>query len=74
MWLTIILLFYFIPIIIFWILLYHDMEKGQSIEEFIEKDNCGDYIGLIFLPIYNWIIIISEFIYRIWNKIKNLRK
>ena len=74
MWLIIILSIYFIPIIIFWILVYFDMKKGQSIEEFIEEDNCADYTGLIFLPLYNWIIIISEFIYRIWNKIKKLRK
>jgi hypothetical protein len=74
MWLTIILSIYFIPIIIFWILVYYDMKKGQSIEEFIEEDNCEDYMWLIFLPLYNWIIIISEFMYRIWNKIKKLRK
>lgn len=74
MLLTIILSIYFIPIIIFWILVYYNMKKGQSVEEFIEKEYCEDYIKFIFFPIFNWLVVMAELINRIWNKIKKFRK
>lgn len=74
MLLTIILLIYFIPIIIFWMIVYHDMKKGQSVEEFFIEEGCEDFIWLIMIPIFNIIIIASEFWTRILDKIKKFRK
>lgn len=74
MWLIITLLIYFIPIIIFWMIVYHDMEKGQSVEEFFIKEDCEILIWFIMIPLFNIIIIILEFWARILNKIKKFKK
>lgn len=81
-----ILLLYFIPIAIIFIICYFDMNKGESVEEYIKRMD-AEYttLILIFLPVVNILIsftlvflvifgifsMITEFIF---NKIKNIRK
>lgn len=74
MWLTIILSIYFIPIIIFWMIVYHDMEKGQSVEEFFKKEDCEDLMWMIMIPLFNIAMIVIEFCTRILDKIKKFKK
>lgn len=74
MWLTIILSIYFIPIIIFWIIVYHDMKKGQSIEEFFIEEDCEDLMWMIMIPFFNIAMIVIEFYTRILDKIKKFKK
>lgn len=68
---------WFIPILIHVIIWYYDMEKGESIEEYIEKiDNSA--IVTAFIPFLNILIIIGYFgvfiIDFIYDKIKHWRK
>ena len=81
-----ILLLYFIPIIIIFICCYLDMDKGETVEEYLKKyDSKNIGITLTFLPIVNILIsivfifffiagiccMINDFIF---DKIKNIKK
>lgn len=77
---------YFVPIAIIFIISYFDMNKGESVEEYIKRMDV-EYATIIltFLPVVNILIsftlvflvifgifsMIAEFIF---NKIKNIRK
>ena len=68
---------WFIPTLIHIIIWYYDMEKSESIEEFVESTEKEDIIiGLI--PVLNILIIIAYFMLFIidfvYNKIKHWRK
>lgn len=81
-----ILLLYFIPIAIIIAVCYIDMNKGETVEEYIERSD-ADHLGCIltFMPVINILTLIvimfffvvgifimgSEFII---DKIKNIRK
>lgn len=68
---------WFIPTLIHIILWYYDMEKGESIEEFVESID-KDEIVIGFIPVLNMLIIIAYFMFLIidfvYNKIKHWRK
>lgn len=80
------LLIYFIPIAIIFIICYFDMNKGETVEEYLKRTD-KEYIGsiLTFLPIVNIFIsimlmflfifgifsMITDFIF---DKIKNIKK
>lgn len=81
-----ILLLYFIPIAIIFIYCYFDMNKGETVEEYLKRTDT-EYIGsiLTFLPIVNIFIsimfmflfifgIFSAIVDSIINKIKNIKK
>jgi hypothetical protein len=81
-----ILLLYFIPIAIIFAICYIDMDKGESVEEYIKRMD-ADHLGsiLTFIPVVNIFMsimvmflfvvgiffMIAEFII---DKIKNIRK
>lgn len=64
---------YIIPIIVFCILLYCDMEKGESIEEYFDKKSDDKYI-FFFLPILNIILVLLLIVYGIFMCIYYLIK
>lgn len=64
---------YIIPIIVFCILLYCDMEKGESIEDYFDKKNDDKYI-FFFLPILNIILVLLLIMYGIFMCIYYLIK
>lgn len=68
---------WFIPTLIHIIIWYYDMEKGESIEEYIESIE-KDEIIIGFIPVLNILIIIAYFVFFtidfIYNKIKYWRK
>lgn len=68
---------WFIPTMIHIIMWYHDMEKGESIEEFIERIDNGAIVTA-FIPVLNILIIIAYFVFFIidfvYYKIKHWRK
>ena len=68
---------WFIPTLIHIIWWYYDMEKGESIEEYIEKIDNGTIVTA-FIPFLNILIIIGYFgffiIDFIYDKIKHWRK
>lgn len=70
-------LVWFIPVLIHIIWWYYDMKKGESIKEFVERNNKGDIV-IGFIPVLNILIIIGYFMFLIidfvYNKIKHWRK
>ena len=70
-------LVWFIPVLIHIIMWYYDMKKGESIKEFVERNNKGDIV-IGFIPVLNILIIIGYFMFLIidfvYNKIKHWRK
>lgn len=72
-----IFLAWFIPTLIHVIWWYYDMEKGESIEEFIGRINKVDII-MGFVPVLNILVIIAYLMFLIidfvYNKIKHWRK
>lgn len=68
---------WFIPVLIHIIMWYYDMKKGESIKEFVERNNKGDIV-IGFIPVLNILIIIGYFMFLIidfvYNKIKHWRK
>lgn len=81
---TCILLFlsWIIPIICFLIAVYCIMDKGESLEEFVDKQDTNDAFSLIFIfsfiPIINIIFLFSfiiiGFFFLIFLLIKDWRK
>ena len=65
-----------IPILIIGICIYIDMEKGQSIEEYIDEQGVDHQFMtlVIIVPIVNCVIAIGLIISTIYNKIKHFRK
>lgn len=55
---------YIIPIIVFCILLYCDMEKGESIEDYFDTIDNDMYI-FFFLPILNITLVLALIFYGI---------
>ena len=81
-----ILLLYFIPIAIIFIICYIDMNKGESVEEYLKRSDADQLeIILTFMPVVNILmlcvimfffvvgifIMVNDFIL---DKIKNIRK
>lgn len=68
---------WFIPTLIHIIWLYYDMEKGESIEEFIGSIDKEDIV-IGFIPVLNILILIAHLMFLIidfvYNKIKHWRK
>ena len=68
---------WFIPSLLHIIMWYYDMKKGESIKEFVERNNKGDIV-IGFIPVLNIFIIIGHFMFLIidfvYNKIKHWRK
>jgi type III secretory pathway component EscU len=68
---------WFIPVLIHIIMWYYNMKKGESIKEFVERNNKGDIV-IGFIPVLNILIIIGYFMFLIidfvYNKIKHWRK
>lgn len=62
-----------IPILIIAIATYIDMEKGQSLEEYMDDVDCPSPL-LIIVPIVNWFTALCLIIVTIYNKIKHFRK
>lgn len=69
-----------IPIICFFIAVYCSMDKGESLKEFVEKENLNNALDFIFVftPIINitslFALIIIEFFFFIYSSIKDWRK
>lgn len=80
-----ILLLYFIPIAIMFIICYIDMNKGETVEEYLKRTDTEIVCIATFLPVVNILIsimyiflvifgIFSMIIGFIIDKIKNIKK
>lgn len=65
-----------IPILIIGICIYIDMEKGQSIEEYIKENSGNDPLDilLILFPIVNCFMAVCFIVSIMYDKIKHFRK
>lgn len=69
-----------IPIICFFIAVYCSMDKGESLEEFVNKNDINNALAFIFVftPIINttslFVVIIIRFFFFIYSLIKDWRK
>lgn len=81
-----ILLLYFIPIAIIVAICYIDMNKGETVEEYIKRSD-SDHLGIIltFIPVVNILVLITLIFLLIFDifsmiadfiidKIKNIKK
>lgn len=72
--LLIILACYFIPILIIVWYVYKEMEKGQTVEDYINSNFYEEVAPLIVVPVFN-IVLSCIVIYKlVWNKAKNIKK
>ena len=55
---------YIIPIIVFCILTYCNMEKGESIEDYFDENGSDMYI-FFFIPIFNITLVLALIFYGI---------
>lgn len=65
-----------IPILIIGICMYIDMEKGQSIEEYIKENEISapESVLLILIPMVNCFMAVCCVVTIIYDKIKHFRK
>ena len=70
----ILLITYCISLIITSVFIYVNMEKGESLEDYIYRtDNLALFI-IMFIPAVNYLAVIYVLIYTIWNKLKHFTK
>ena len=70
----ILLITYCISLIITSVFIYMNMEKGESLEDYIYRtDNLALFI-IMFIPAVNYLAVIYVLIYTIWNKLKHFTK
>ena len=69
------LIIWLLPMLIIGICMYIDMEKGQSIEEYIKENAMDDPNVLwILIPVANCFIALCLIFTTIYSKIKHFRK
>lgn len=67
-------LFYLIPIVIIGAIVYHDMEHGQTLKEYVDKNSFEAPAIFTFIPILNLIVVIAAIIMIIWSFVSNFKK
>ena len=68
------LLFYLLPIIFIGAVVYYDMEHGQTLKEYVDKNSFEAPAIFTFIPILNLIVVIAAIIMIIWSFISNFKK
>lgn len=70
------LIIWLLPVLIIGICIYIDMEKGQSIEEYVKENGVNPYQStlLIISPFVNGFVALCFIIVIIYSKIKHFRK
>lgn len=62
------------PILLFFLLVYIDMEKGESVKEYFKKYDHPDLLFLLVIPVVNIAFIFIYISVVIFNRILNFRK
>jgi hypothetical protein len=72
------ILIYVATLILFGIIFYFDMDKGESLEDYFNGIDRLDFILMFLFPIFNTIALIIVIFYvlssNIWEKIKHWEK
>lgn len=68
------LLFYLLPIIIIGFIVYYDMEHGQTLKEYVKRNDFEMPAIFTFIPILNLMVVVSAIGMIMWNFISNFKK
>lgn len=68
------LLAYLLPIIVIGCIVYCDMEHGQTLKEYVDKNNFEIPATFTFVPILNLIVVVSAIGMVMWNAVSNFKK
>lgn len=69
-----VLIFYILPIIIIGCIAYCDMEHGQTLKEYVDKNKFELPAIFTFVPILNLVVVVSAIVTILWYFISNLKK
>ena len=69
-----VLLFYILPIIIIGFIVYCDMEHGQTLKEYVNKNDFEVPAVFTFVPLINLSVVVAAIGAIIWNFISNFKK
>lgn len=67
-------LFWFIPLAITWTCLWFSMEKGETIEHFLQDDDVRIPAILALIPFMGLVTAIMFLLILTWNSIKNITR
>lgn len=69
-----ILLLYILPIIIIGFIVYCDMEHGQTLKEYVSKNDFEVPATFTVIPVLNLFVLFAAIGLIIWNFIRNFKK
>jgi phosphoglycerol transferase MdoB-like AlkP superfamily enzyme len=69
-----VLIFYILPIIIIGVIVYCDMEHGQTLKEYVKVNDFEVPAVFTFVPIVNLIIVLATIGMIVWHYISNFKK
>ena len=70
----ILFLFWFIPLAITWTCLWFSMEKGETVEHFLQYDDVRIPAILALIPFMGLVTAIMFLLILTWNSIKNITR
>lgn len=62
------------PILLFFLLAYIDMKKGESVKEYFKQYDHPDLLFLLVIPVVNMGFVFIFILLVIYNRISNFRK
>ena len=68
------LLFYLLPIIIIGIIVYCDMEHGQTLKDYVNRNDFEVPATFTFVPVVNLLVVLAAMSMIVWHFISNFKK
>jgi hypothetical protein len=68
------LLFYLLPIIIIGCIVYYDMEHGQTLKEYVNRNDFEVPATFTFVPVLNLLVVLAAMGMIVWHFISNFKK
>lgn len=68
------LLAYLLPIIVIGCIVYCDMEHGQTLKEYVDKNDFEVPTTFTFVPILNLLVVVAVIGMMIWNFVSKFKK
>ena len=68
------LLFYLLPIIIIGCIVYYDMEHGQTLKDYVNRNDFEVPATFTFVPVVNLLVVLAAIGMIVWNFISNFKK
>lgn len=69
-----VLIFYILPIIIIGCVVYWDMDHGQTLKEYVDKNDFEVPATFTFAPVLNLIVLVGVIGMIVWHFISNFKK